>query len=140
MIDTMLQNKDATVPLGAVKGTQVLVIEDDPFLSKAYKVKFDHEGITTAFALDGESGLAKVKELKPKLILLDIMLPKKNGFDLLADKNKDPSIKDIPTIILSNLGQEDDMTRGKALGAVDYVVKTSMKIQDVVVKVRQYIK
>jgi|SRR3989344_3795278 len=140
MIDTMLQNKDATVPLGAVKGTQVLVIEDDPFLSKAYKVKFDHEGITTAFALDGESGLAKVKELKPQLILLDIMLPKKNGFDLLADKNKDPSIKDIPTIILSNLGQEDDMTRGKALGAVDYVVKTSMKIQDVVVKVRQYIK
>ncbi|OHA52748.1 MAG: hypothetical protein A3A97_01065 [Candidatus Terrybacteria bacterium RIFCSPLOWO2_01_FULL_40_23] len=136
----MLQNKDATVPLGAVKGTQVLVIEDDPFLSKAYKVKFDHEGITTAFALDGESGLAKVKELKPQLILLDIMLPKKNGFDLLADKNKDPSIKDIPTIILSNLGQEDDMTRGKALGAVDYVVKTSMKIQDVVVKVRQYIK
>ena len=140
MIDTMLQNKDATVPLGAVKGTQVLVIEDDPFLSKAYKIKFDHEGITTAFALDGESGLAKVKELKPQLILLDIMLPKKNGFDLLADKNKDPSIKDIPTIILSNLGQEDDMTRGKALGAVDYVVKTSMKIQDVVVKVRQYIK
>ena len=140
MVDTMLQNKDATVPLGAVKGTQVLVIEDDPFLSKAYKVKFDHEGITTAFALDGESGLAKVKELKPQLILLDIMLPKKNGFDLLADKNKDPSIKDIPTIILSNLGQEDDMTRGKALGAVDYVVKTSMKIQDVVVKVRQYIK
>ena len=140
MIDTMLQNKDATVPLGAIKGTQVLVIEDDPFLSKAYKVKFDHEGITTAFALDGESGLAKVKELKPQLILLDIMLPKKNGFDLLADKNKDPSIKDIPTIILSNLGQEDDMTRGKALGAVDYVVKTSMKIQDVVVKVRQYIK
>ena len=140
MIDTLFQNKDAVAPLGAVQGTQVLVIEDDPFLSKAYKVKFDHEGITTAFALDGESGLAKVKELKPQLILLDIMLPKKNGFDLLADKNKDPSIKDIPTIILSNLGQEDDMTRGKALGAVDYVVKTSMKIQDVVVKVRQYIK
>ncbi len=140
MIDTVLQNKDATAPLGAAQGTQVLVIEDDPFLSKAYKVKFDHEGIKADFALDGEVGLAKTKELKPQLVLLDIMLPKKNGFDYLADKNKDANIKDIPTIILSNLGQEDDMKKGKELGAVDYIVKTSMKIQDVVVKVRQYVK
>ncbi|OHA46947.1 MAG: hypothetical protein A3A80_00895 [Candidatus Terrybacteria bacterium RIFCSPLOWO2_01_FULL_44_24] len=132
MVDAPVQNTNKPP-------VQVLVVEDDPFLSKAYKVKFEHEAIAADFATDGEMALVKVKDNKPKIVLLDIMLPKKNGFDFLADVKKDPELKDIPVLILSNLGQEDDIKRGMELGAVDYIVKTSMKIQDVVTKIRKYL-
>ena len=132
MVDAPVQNTNKPP-------VQVLVVEDDPFLSKAYKVKFEHEAIAADFATDGEMALVKVKDNKPKIVLLDIMLPKKNGFDFLADVKKDPELKDIPVLILSNLGQEDDIKRGMELGAVYYIVKTSMKIQDVVTKIRKYL-
>ncbi len=130
----------APQPEQSTGGIQVLIVEDDPFLSKAYKVKFEHEGIPADFATDGDMALAKARTGKPKVILLDIMLPKKNGFDFLNERKTDAAIKDIPVLILSNLGQEDDIKKGMELGAVDYIVKTSMKIQDVVAKVRTYLK
>lgn len=122
----------------------VLVVEDDVFISKAYMAKFAHENIPAEAALDGQAGIDSLKAhaasgTLPVLILLDLMLPKKNGFEVLTEAKADPEIKDVPVIILSNLGQEADAQKGLGLGAVEYLVKADTKISAIVDKVRTYL-
>ena len=118
----------------------VCIIEDDAFINKAYASKFAHEQITVKIAEDGEEGLRLLQSNeKPALILLDLMLPKKNGFEVLEEVKKDFALKDIPVIILTNLGQEQDAKRGMDLGAAEYLVKANMKIDDIVKKVKTYL-
>ena len=116
---------------------KVLVAEDDAFLSKAYAAKLTKEGFEVISALNGEEIMEKVKSEKPDIILLDIVMPKKNGFDVLYDLKQEPSTKNTPVIILSNLGQEEDIKRGKDLGADDYLIKSDIAINDVVDKIKQ---
>ena len=99
--------------------------------------KLSVEGITVMTALDGEEGLRKIYSEKPDLILLDLMLPRKSGFDILKEIKADPKVKDIPVIILSNLAQEKEIEQGLALGAVDYLVKTDYSIQQVMEKIKK---
>ena len=116
---------------------KILIIEDDQRINKVYMAKLSVEGITVVTALDGEEGLRKIYSEKPDLILLDLMLPRKSGFDILKEIKADPKVKDIPVIILSNLAQEKEIEQGLALGAVDYLVKTDYSIQQVMEKIKK---
>ena len=122
------------------KKTKVLIIEDDQRINKVYMAKLRVEEITTITALDGEEGLRKVYSEKPDLILLDLMLPKKSGFEILKEIKLDPEVKDIPVIILSNLAQEKEIKAGLDLGAEDYLVKTNYSIQQVMEKIKKNLK
>lgn len=118
---------------------KVLIIEDDEHISKIYNIKLKAEGIDVTIARDGVEGLEKVVSEDPALVLLDLMTPKKDGFEVLAEIKKMPNRKDVPVIILSNLGQQSDIDRVMALGAVDYLVKANLSFQEVVAKIREYI-
>ncbi len=116
---------------------KILVAEDDKFLSKAYAAKLKKESFEVILALNGEEAVQKAKTEKPDIILLDLVMPKKDGFEALADIKKDKSLKSIPVIILSNLGQEEDIKKGNELGAAGYLVKSNIAIADVVKKIRE---
>ncbi len=117
--------------------TKVLVVEDDKFLLAAYSAKLKNSGFETILAVDGEEAMTKVQAEKPDIILLDLVLPKKDGFDVLFDIKQNPDTKSIPVIILSNLGQEEDVAKGKKLGATHYLVKSNIAIKDVVAKIKE---
>lgn len=121
------------------KKPKVLMIEEDHFLRKIYRNKFTLVGFEFLEATNGVEGLNKVISEKPDLILLDIILPLKNGFDVLIDIRSNKNTKDIPVIILSNLGQESDIKRGLSLGAQEYLVKTDINLSGVVKKVKEWL-
>ena len=125
-----------------VSGKWILVVEDDEYINKAYAAKFEHEGIKAQFAMDGEEALKLLTAAggnPPSLILLDLMLPRRNGFEVLNDLKADATFKSIPVIVLTNLGQETDAKRGLDLGAVEYLVKADTKIVDILAKVSKYL-
>ena len=116
----------------------VLLVEDDKFLSTLLKNRLEKEGFNILYAADGEEAINTLREnsVKPDLVLLDIILPKKNGFEVLEEIKLDLELKALPIIIISNLGQDDDLARGKELGALQYYVKAQTSIDDLVSKVR----
>lgn len=116
---------------------KILIIEDDRFLRKIYKNKLEAEGFEVMEAIEGEEGIHKVQNEQPNLVLLDLMLPRKDGFDVLSDIKKDPNTKDIPIIILTVLGQESDIKRGLDLGATNYLVKGQTDLNQVVKVIKQ---
>lgn len=116
---------------------KILTIEDDRFLRQLIQKKLADSGFEALSASDGESGLTLIKEQKPDLVLLDLILPGIDGFEVLATIKKDPETKDIPVIILSNLGQEGDVNKGVEYGAVDYMVKAHFTPNEIVEKVKQ---
>ena len=122
------------------KKKYILVVEDDVFLAKIYKTKLSKEGFELSLAHDGEEALAQIKQKRPDLILLDLMMPKKDGFEVMEELAKDPECKKIPIIILSNLGQESDVERGLALGAKDYFVKANVSLNEIIKKITKHIK
>lgn len=122
------------------KAKRILIVEDDQFLVKVYTTKLNKEGFEIEMAISGEEVKTKVKNFKPNLILLDIMLPGQNGFEILEELKKGTATKKIPVIILSNLGQESDVKKGMDLGAVDYFIKTNLSINDVVLKIKSAMK
>ncbi len=120
----------------------VLVVEDDVFIDKAYATKFTHENIPIKIATDGEEALtllAQEENDPPSAILLDLMLPKKNGFEVLGEIKKNPKLKNIPVMVMTNLGQEADAKRGVDLGATEYLVKADTKINEIIEKVKKYL-
>lgn len=135
----MNDSTDTNVPVAPVDGVKVLVVEDDKFLMKVYQSKLTKEGFNVLAVSDGEEAIAKAKAEKPQMVLLDLIIPKKDGFEVLAALKDDPELQSIPVLILSNLGQNEDLKKAMALGAVDYVVKSDMSIEDVLTKIRQYL-
>jgi len=117
--------------------TYVLLVEDDTFLANIYKTKFEMEGFKISVSDNGENGLKDVKSKKPDIILLDILLPKMDGFAVLEKLKKDGETKDIPVILLTNLGQKDDVEKGLEMGAADYLIKAHFKPSEVVDKVKK---
>lgn len=115
---------------------KILIVEDDEFLSGMYVTKFSLEGFAVVYALDGEEGINKARQEKPHLILLDLLLPKKDGFEVLEELKQDQETKAIPVILLTNLSQESDIKRGKELGAADYLIKAYNIPSEVVKKVK----
>ena len=122
------------------KKALVILIEDEEMLSNMYETKFVKEGYQIKKALDGETGLKLSQEEKPDLILLDIIMPKLDGFSVLRKLKEDPKTKDIPVVLLTNLGQDEDVKKGTKLGAVGYLVKANLTPTQVVDKVREYLK
>lgn len=112
-------------------GKKVVIVEDEPILLKALSLELLGAGYEVLGAADGEAGLALIKKEKPGLVLLDLILPKKLGFEVLKELKEDPKTKAIPVVILSNLGQDEDKKKGKELGAVDYFVKSSTDLSEV---------
>lgn len=121
----------------AKENAHVLIVEDDTFLSNIYKTKFEFEGFKVTTAENGEVGLAEAKKKQPDIILLDILMPKLDGFGVLEAVKKDKTISSIPVILLTNLGQKDDIQKGLELGAKDYIIKAHFKPSEVVEKVRK---
>lgn len=114
----------------------VLLVEDDVFLSGIYQKKFEMEGYKVTIADNGEKALIEAKKKKPDIIMLDILLPKLDGFAVLAKLKADNEVKDIPVILLTNLGQKDDVEKGLQMGAVDYLIKAHFKPSEVVDKIK----
>lgn len=119
------------------KTIQILLVEDDAFLANIYKTKFEMEGFAVSVAENGEEGLEAAKKKLPSLILLDILLPKIDGFTVLKKLKADASTQSIPVILLTNLGQKDDVDKGLELGAVDYLIKAHFKPSETVAKVKK---
>lgn len=117
----------------------VLVIEDDPFYANIYRMKLEKEGISAEVAMNGDAGFAIAQKEKPVLILTDLIMPGKDGFEILRELKADPILRDVPVIVLSNLSQEEDMRRAKELGAAEYLVKANISIQDVIEKVKGHL-
>ena len=115
------------------------MIEDDTFLRKIYRDKLTRAGFEFSEATNGQEGVDKIIAEKPDLVLLDLMLPIKNGFDVLIDMRNNKEMDKIPVIILSNLGQESDIKRGLDLGACDYLVKSDVGISEVVEKAKEWL-
>ena len=118
---------------------KVLLVEDDDFLSGMYLVKFNNENFKTIIAEDGLSGIEMAKEKLPDIILLDLMLPKMNGLDVLKKLKADKVTKNIPVVILSNLNKKDKIKKGMMLGAKDYLIKAHLIPAEVVDKIKKYI-
>jgi len=118
---------------------KVLLIEDDLSLLKIYSNKLRISEFDISMATTGDEGIRKAQVELPDLILLDLILPGKDGFLVLEELKKDSRTQKIPVVIMSNLGQPNDIERGKALGAVDYLVKSDVSLVDLVDKVKKYI-
>jgi len=116
---------------------KILIIEDDKFLRELITRKLSSENFEIIGAIDGESGLKMLQEQKADLVLLDLILPGMGGFEVLAKIRQDPQIANVPVIILSNLGQREDVEKGLKLGAVDYLVKAHFTPNEIIEKVKQ---
>lgn len=116
---------------------KILIIEDDIFLGDVLVEKLKAGGYETVLARDGASGLTQIKTQKPDLVLLDIILPKMNGYEILEAKSKDTAIAGIPVIIISNSGQPVEINRALSLGVRDYLVKAQFDPEEVLGKVRR---
>ena len=118
----------------------VLLVEDDKFLSALLKNRLEKENFNVVHAEDGEEAvnILRTSPAKPNLVLLDIILPKKNGFEVLEEIKQDIEFKTLPIIIISNLGQDDDLSRGKELGATEYYVKAQTSIDDLISKIKSF--
>ena len=116
---------------------KILIVEDDKFLRELITQKFIKEGYDVAEAIDGEDGVKKIKEESPDLILLDLILPGIDGFEVLTRMKADPSVASIPVIILSNLGQREDVEKGLKLGAADYLIKAHFTPGEIIEKTKK---
>jgi len=118
---------------------KVFVIEDEKVLLKVIKERLEKESFGVGFAHDGDTSLSEVRKFNPDLILLDLLLPKVSGLEVLASLKKDNNLKKIPVIILSNLSDSQNIKKALNMGAVDYMIKTEHPINEVVEKVSKYI-
>lgn len=119
---------------------KILIVEDDKFLRELISQKLLKEEYEISEAVDGEKGLKMTKDEKPDLILLDLILPGLDGFEVLAKIKEDPATAEIPVIILSNLGQKDDIERGLKLGAIDYLIKAHFTPGEIIEKVKNVLR
>lgn len=118
---------------------KILLVEDDIFLSSLLGNRLKKEGLEVLNIKSGNEVLGALKEFNPDLILLDLILPGKSGFEVMEEINSDPQAPKVPIIILSNLGQDSDVVKGKGLGAVQYVVKARVTIDDLVKQLRDFL-
>ncbi|MFA6519485.1 MAG: response regulator [Candidatus Paceibacterota bacterium] len=115
---------------------KVLIVEDEEVLAKVFQEKLEKSGYEVQVASDGEAALVSTASFKPDVIVLDLLLPKKNGFEVLEALKKDEELKVIPVIVVSNLGEDSDIKRSLQLGAADYYVKSEHPINEIIEKIK----
>ena len=116
---------------------KILLIEDEKLIIELLQKKLADEGYDVYIAADGEEGVKKIKEIKPDLVLLDVIMPKMGGFEVMEEINRDESIRKTPVIIISNSGQPVELDRAKKLGVRDWLIKTEFDPQEVVDKIKK---
>lgn len=119
---------------------KILLVEDDEFLSRMYQSKLANENFTVFAAYDGKTGVKLAEEKLPDAVLLDIILPKLDGWGVLTAMKKNKSTQNIPVILLTNLGQKEDVDKGLAMGATDYLIKAYFTPAEVVEKIKKAVK
>ena len=115
---------------------RILLAEDDRILRKAGEVSLKKKGYEVISAVDGEDALAKARDHQPDLVLLDVMMPKLNGFDVLQALKGETGLRDIPVIMLTNLEQPSDIKRARDAGAHSYLVKSNMNLDDLAARIK----
>lgn len=118
---------------------KILIVEDDPFISRVCHDGLEAAGFDTSVVLDGGKAVEEVRSEKPDLILLDLMLPTKSGFEVLNELKADETLRHIPVIVLTNLDEPDDRKKCQELGALDYFVKANLFIEEMIQKVKTYV-
>lgn len=121
------------------KQHKILVVEDDTFLLKVYLDRLKDEGFEVSVATNGEEGIAMAEQEQPDIILLDMILPRMSGFDFLEEAAKHSKMKGIPILVMSNLGQDDDISTAKELGAKDYLVKADTPFASILETINTYL-
>jgi two-component system, chemotaxis family, chemotaxis protein CheY len=119
---------------------KILLIEDDKFFQKFYAVKLQESKVEMEVAGNGEEGLVKMKSIKPDMVLLDLIMPKMDGFAVLKARSQDPELMKIPVVVFSTLGQEKDVMTAKSLGANGYVNKSTFDFDKLVGTLNQVLK
>lgn len=118
---------------------KILLIEDEKLMIELLEKRLVQEGYNTVVAKNGAEGITKMRETKPDLVLLDIIMPRMGGFEVMEVMSKDEELKKIPIIVISNSGQPVELDRAKRLGAKDWLIKTEFDPQEVIDKVIQQI-
>ncbi len=121
------------------KINKILVIEDDKFLSMLLKGRLEKEGIIVNQAFNGEEAIDFLKKEIPDLILLDLIMPQMSGFEFLETMRQDPQYASIPVVVISNLGQDNDIEKARSLGVIDYYVKVRTSIDDLILKIKDLV-
>ena len=121
------------------KNKTVLIVEDDEILLRALYLQFEGAGYTISSATDGEIAVKIAQRIIPDIVLLDLIMPKMDGFEVLHILKSDPKTKEIPVIVLSNLGESTDIQKAKSLGAVEYFVKADIRLDELQKKVAEII-
>lgn len=116
---------------------KILLVEDEEIIYNLLQRKLTAEGYEVSVAKNGEEGLENMRRKKPDLVLLDIIMPKKSGFEVMAEMQKDETLKKIPIIVISNSGQPVELDKAKELGAQDWLIKTEFDPQEVIEKIRK---
>lgn len=117
----------------------ILVVEDDMAYASVYKRKLEAEGFDVLVVNDGEAALQAVKQRKPDLIILDLLMPKKDGFTVLVELKNSADTRNVPVLVATNLSQEVDVDKAMKAGAADYFVKSNISISEVIEKIRKYL-
>jgi len=116
---------------------KIIIAEDDNFLANAYRFKLTKSGYEIKITGDGVETLAALHAQKPDLLILDLVMPKKDGFMVLGEMKKDPNLAHLPVIVASNLMQKEDIDKAMALGATDYVVKSDLSLNQLIEKIKK---
>lgn len=116
---------------------KILIVEDDVFLAGLLSEHFKKAGLDFDLAVDGEGALSKARAEQFDLILLDLILPGIDGYEVLEQMKKDTALAQIPVLIFSNLGQKEEIERGLRLGAIDFLVKAKFDLNEIVAKIKQ---
>ncbi|MEK7626871.1 MAG: response regulator [Patescibacteria group bacterium] len=123
-----------------MEGTKkILLVEDEPMLSNLLRQRLEKENFKVTAAHDGNEAIKFLKQEKPDLILLDIILPKMSGFEIMEIMKSDPTLQAAPVVVVSNLGQDSDIERGQSLGAIGYFIKANLSIEDLVSKIKEFL-
>jgi DNA-binding response OmpR family regulator len=122
------------------KVKKILLVEDDPFVNDIYTTKFKEEGFEVEVAADGQDCLDKLKEKKPDLLVLDIVLPKIDGWEILKRIKEDENLKDLKVVILSNISQREDVEKGLKFGAIEYFIKAHYTPTEICEKIKKILK
>lgn len=139
----MTEDMTGTAPQGdgtaenAKRTALLLVAEDDQFYANLYRTKLEKEGFGVVTAANGKETLELLKKHNPNLIILDLVMPEMDGFEVLKKIKEEKSLHDVPVIILSNLGQQEDIDRAQALGVFKYIIKSNVSIHQMVESVEE---
>jgi DNA-binding response OmpR family regulator len=118
---------------------KIMLVEDDHFLSSLLKARLEKDGFGVLQAFDGQQAIEMLKTERPNLVILDLIMPKTNGFEVLKTITLTPGIEKIPVVIVSNLAQDSDIEKARELGAKEYFVKVKISIDDLIEKIKDLV-